>query len=180
MNLIFTVIFVLSATIMIFIDPENVLSALNDGGRKAVELSLALTAIYAVWSGVSAVAEKTGVNSKIAKLLSPAIKFLFGKQDEQTEKQLSLNISANLLGLGGVATPAGINAAELLSKREDEKGLHTLFILASTSIQILPSTVISLRAQFASASPSDIFLPTLFSTALSTAVGLLLLRVFSK
>ncbi len=180
MNLIFTLIFVISAAVMAFINPESVLSSLTNGGRKAVELSLALTAVYSVWSGISAVAEKAGINSKISAFLSPVVNFLFGKQDEETKKQLSLNLSANLMGLGGIATPAGIKSAELLSAKKDERGLNTLFILASTSIQLLPSTVISLRSQFGSVSPSDIFLPTLLSTSISTLSGLLLLHIFSK
>ena len=133
MNFIFTLILTVSALIMAFVSPESVVSAMTDGGTKGVTLSLTLIAVYSVWSGVMEIAEKSGITNKIAKLLSPVIDFLFPKIGGETKKQISINLSANLFGLGGIATPAGIKSAELLSKNGDPDGLDTLFILASTA-----------------------------------------------
>ncbi len=180
MNVIFIVIFLASVILITFFDPELALKSMTDGAMKAVTLSLTLTAVYAVWSGVNEVAEKSGITEKIAKLLSKPIDKLFSNPDMKTKKQLSLNISANLFGLGGIATPAGINAAELLSEKGNNDGMDTLFVLSATSIQILPTTVIALRQQYGSVSPSDIFLPTLLSTLVSTLVGLTLLKLSKK
>lgn len=177
MNFIFTVILTLSVVVMAFVSPESVVAAMTDGAKKGVALSITLIAVYAVWSGVMEIAEKSKITDKLSKFLSPVIDFLFFRPNKETKKQISLNISANLFGLGGIATPAGINSAELLSKRGDKDGLDVLFILAATSIQILPTTVIALRQQYGSTAPSDIFLPTLLSTAVSTATGLILLKL---
>ncbi|MBR1677671.1 MAG: hypothetical protein IJ706_10235 [Clostridia bacterium] len=178
MNVIFIAVFTISVAVMAFIEPNAVVGAMTEGGKKALELTFSLTVIYAVWLGVSEVAEKAGVNKKIAKLLSPAVDKLFKNADEETKKHLSMNISANLLGLGGVATPYGINAANLLDKKGDTDGLDKLFIIAATSIQILPTTVISLRQSYNSVAAADIFLPTLLSTIVSTLSGLLMLKIF--
>ena len=180
MNLIFTFILAISIGIMLFTRPESVVSAMTDGATKAVTLSLTLTAIYSLWGGISEMAEQTGVNAKIANALSPIIDRLFKKQPSEIKKQLSLNVSANLFGLSGIATPSGINAARLLGERKDYAGINTLFVLSATSIQILPTTVVSLRISYGSLSPSDIFLPTLLSTALSTVSGLALLKISDR
>ncbi|MBO6262778.1 MAG: hypothetical protein J6N93_00690 [Clostridia bacterium] len=107
MNVIFIAVFTISVAVMAFIEPNAVVGAMTVGGRKALELTFSLTVIYAVWLGVSEVAEKAGVNKKIAKLLSPAVDKLFKNADEETKKHLSMNISANLLGLGGVQLSEG-------------------------------------------------------------------------
>ena len=180
MNFIFTVILILSVSAMIFTNPDAVIASMTGGVTKAVTLSITLVAVYALWSGITEVAEKTGINGKIAKLLSPIIDFLFKKQPEEIKKQLSLNVSANLFGLGGIATPTGIKSAELLGKNSDYRAMDVLFVLSATSIQLLPTTVITLRQQYGSAMPSDIFLPTLLSTAVSTFFGLSLLSLFQK
>ncbi len=180
MNLIFTVVFVISIIIFIFTNPELALKAMTNGASKAVTLSLTLTAVYSIWAGVNEVAERTGITDKLSKLLSKPIDLLFNRPNAETKKHLSQNIAANLFGLGGIATPAGINAANLLSEKEDKDGMDTLFVLSATSIQLFPTTVISLREQYGSASPSDIFLPTLLSTVVSTAVGLFLLYLTRK
>lgn len=177
MNFIFGVIFILSAVIMTLSSPEGVISAMTSGATKAVTLSLTLTAVYALWSGVQGMTEKTGINGKIEKLLSPVINFLFKNADVETKRYLAVNLSANLLGLGGIATPAGIKSASLMGQKGDGDGMATLFVLAATSIQLLPTTVIALRESYGSVSPSDIFLPTLLSTAISTATGIILLQI---
>ena len=180
MNFIFTVILTVSVLLMAFISPESVVSSMTDGAAKGVTLSITLIAVYAVWSGVMEMAEKSGITNKLAKFLSPIIDRLFSRPEKETKKQISLNLSANLFGLGGIATPAGISAAELLDKKGDREGLNVLFILAATSIQILPATVIAMRQRYGSTTPSDIFLPTLLSTAVSTATGLFLLKLTKK
>ncbi|MBO4262837.1 MAG: hypothetical protein J5903_03525 [Clostridia bacterium] len=177
MNIIFIVVFICSVAAATFISPETAVAAMTDGAVKAVTLSLSLTALYAVWSGVAEVAEKAGVTQKISRMLSPVTSFIYGETDEKTRGQLSLNFTANLLGLGGIATPAGINAAKLLCEDHNDKAADALFIVAATSIQLLPVTVVTLRGQYGSSSPSDIFLTTLLSTAVSTLTGLLLLKL---
>ena len=180
MNAIFTVVFIISVGIFTFTDPNGALKAMTDGGQKAITLSLSLAVIYAVWSGVMQIAEDCGITEKTAKILKPVIDKLFGKTDDETKKYLSLNLGANILGMGGIATPAGIEAMTRLNESGNKNGACMLFVIASTSIQLLPTTVISLRQTYSSADAFDIFLPSLLSTAISTAVGIALCFLTAK
>lgn len=177
MNAVFTVIFIISAIALTFVSPDGVLSAMLGGGQKAVELTMTMTAIYAVWLGVMKVAEDGGITEKLAKLLKRPVGWLFGSVSERAAGYITLNVSANLLGLGGVATPMGISAATELDAEDNFYAQCVLFILAATSLQLLPTSVVSLRADSGSASPGDIILPTLLATAFSTLFGLVAVRL---
>ncbi len=180
MNAIFTVVFILTVVIFAFTDPNGALKAITDGGQKAVALSVSLIAVYAVWSGFMQIAEDCGLTEKTAEFFEPLIDKLFGKTDKETKKYVSLNIGANLLGMGGVATPAGIEAMKRLTDGGNKNGACMLFVLAATSIQLLPTTVVSLRQTYSSADAFGIFLPSLLSTVVSTAVGILLCFATAK
>lgn len=163
--------------------PQDALSALSAGANKAVSLSLELCAIYAVWSGIMKILEETGIANKLCLLLSPVIDFLFGKNLTREAKQyISLNMSANILGMGGAATPMGIKA---ISAMDDGKDVATpqmimLVVLASTSLQLIPTSVIGLLTENGAKNPTSIILPSLISSFVSTFVGVLLVKLFSK
>lgn len=180
MNVIFTLVFLFSVGAFLFSDPDGALAAMTKGGEKAIALSLSLLSVYCVWMGITEIADKSGLTAKLSSLLKKPISFLFPLADEETRKYISVNLGANLLGLGGVATPAGISATTLMANRGDDEGITALFVLASTSIQILPATVIGLRQRAGSVSPADIFLPTLLSTIVSTGTGLILCRLTKR
>ncbi len=94
---------------------------------------------------------------------------------------ISMNLSVNLLGISGAATPYGIQAANLLDKTDNaEYASAMLFVLNATSLQLIPTSIIAVRVALGSASPNDIVLPTLLATSLSTIVGVLLTKVFIK
>ena len=174
MNFIFATIFILSATTLTLINPNEVLKAMTDGATKGTTLCLGLISIYTVWSGILQVAEDAGLLSKLSRFLSPIVKRLFRNTDEKTREQITVNLSANLLGMGGIATPSGIEATTRLTESGNHDGACLLFILASTSLQILPTTIISIRQSFGSINPFNIFLPSLISTSISTGLGILL------
>ena len=177
MNAVFSVIFFLSAVALTFSSPDDVLSSMLGGGQRAVELTMTMTAVYAVWLGVMKVAEDSGLTEKLAKLLKRPVGWLFGKVPESAAGYITLNLSANLLGLGGVATPMGVSAAAELDKDDNFYARCVLFVLAATSLQLLPTSVISLRAESGSVSPGDVILPTLIATAFSTVSGIAAVRV---
>ena len=102
---------------------------------------------------------------------------MFKTNDEKTINEISLNLSANLLGIGGVATPSGINAMQLLDDKNNEFGKTMLFTITATSIQIFPITVIQLMAEYGSINPYAVFLPTLLTTFLSTLFGVIMVFV---
>ena len=174
MNVIFSVIFVISAIFLCFINPNLVLKAMSDGASKSIELCISLVSIYALWSGILQIAENSGLVKKLSKILNPIVNKLFANVDDKTHEQITINLSANLLGMGGIATPSGINATTLMTDKNNHDGACLLFILASTSLQIIPTTVVTLRQSFGSKNAFDIFLPSLISSAVCTLVGIAL------
>lgn len=180
MNGIFATIVTISLILLTIKSPSEILPALSLGVEKAASLSVKLFFVYALWLGVYELIKSSGIGRLIAKILKKPVEFVFGKTDEKISELLCTNISANLLGIGGVATPAGIEAEMLLEKSRNSYAQNALFVLASSSIQLLPLSVISLRSGLGSSSPQDIILPTLLSTAVSTTCGILLTKIFCK
>ncbi len=159
---------------MLFTNPEGFLPAMLSGAGKALNLAVSLFAIYAVWLSLSAVSEKCGINERLSRLLRPICARCFKTQNDAALKNITMNLTCNILGIGGAATPFGIKAVEEMEKDKNGFGQKLLFVLNATSLQIIPTTVISLRAGAGSTSAGDIFLPTLISTAACTAIGVIL------
>lgn len=181
MNFIFGLIFTVSCVILLFSSPEAVLSAMLSGGEKALNLSLKLIVIYAVWMGVFEILERTGIAKKFAKILKPVNKLLFGELTEKENEYMSLNISANMLGMSGATTPMGIKSiAELEKRKNTDYQIIMFFVINATSIQLIPTSVIGLRTSLGSTSPGDIILPTILSTLVSSLVGVLLVKIFVR
>ena len=108
--------------------------------------------------------------------------WVFGKTDEETRKNICLNVSSNILGLGSAATPFGVKAMQGL---DDGTGIATkamimLVVINSTGVQLLPTTVIGMRAIAGSVSPSVILLPTLVATFVPTALGIFLVKMLYR
>ncbi len=181
MNIIFGIIIIFSIVLLVFNNPENVISAMLSGGEKALALSTKMVVIYAVWMGVFALLEQSGLDKKLAKLLRPLNKFLFGPLPDSANDYISLNMSANLLGMSGATTPMGIKSISELEKFSGtEYAITMFFVINATSIQLIPSSVLALRTTFSSTSPSDIIIPTILSTLLSSVIGVLLVKVFVR
>ena len=148
----------------------------------AFELALELCAVYAVWLGILELVEASGLSAKLAKLLHPFIKKIFKINDIETEKYIALNMSSNMLGLGNASTPLGIAAMKRL---DNGSGVAThagimLIVINSTSIQLLPSTIIGLRAAAGSTNAGDIILPTLLATICTFVLGISLVFLIGK
>lgn len=180
MNAIFTTIFLLSALVMCFTAPADFLPAMLDGGLNAAKCCLTLFCIYVVWMGLSAVAEDCRITKGAAKLLSPLCTKLFKTKNNDALKNITMNISCNLLGIGGAATPYAVKAVESLEKDKNHFAQDLLFIINSTSIQLIPTTVIALRAAAGSSAAYDIAIPSLIATFVSTFTGAALYIAFNK
>ena len=181
MNAIFGIILIVTMTMMLFISPEGVLSAFLSGGEKALALSVQMTVVYAVWLGILNVFEKTGLSVKFARALKPANKLLFGTLPEKANDYVSLNISANILGMSGATTPMGIKAVTELEKHKGtEYAIAMFFVINATSVQLIPSSVLALRLKYGAQAASDIILPTILATLLSSIIGVLLVKIFIK
>lgn len=180
MNVIFTAVCIASMIAIALVAPDKLLSTLLGGAESAAKMALTLFCIYAVWMGLSSLAEKSGLSKCIAKGLKPVAKRVFRTDSEEAGEFLTMNLSCNLLGLGGAATPYAVKAIGELEKEKNTFAQKLLFVINATSIQILPTTVIALRASAGSASPSDIFLPSLICTAISTSVAVILFLLGNK
>lgn len=169
-------------TTMLFINPQDTLQGMIEAVNGALKLSFSLMALYAIWLGILNILEQTGFNKKLSGGLKPMIHFLFGRVPESTAEYISMNIAANLLGMGNAATPMGIKA---INSMDDQSGVATdamimFFVINASSIQLLPTTVISLRAALNSQNPADIILPTLITSFISLFCSVLLVKIILK
>lgn len=174
MNKIWFWLTIISICILIYVNPEIVLPTMLEASESSLKLCVSLCAIYAVWLGILQVMEDSGINKKLSKLLTPVSKKLFGPVDEKTNELLCMNISCNILGMGGAATPLGMKAMQRLDDGTGiaNRAMIMLIIFASTSLQILPTTVIGLRITAGSSNPSDIIIPTIIAAVVTTFSGI--------
>ncbi len=177
MNVIFPLIVILSVTALLITSPQAMLETFDTATNKSIELFITLIGVYAVWQGVSALLEKSGLSKKIAKILNKPIKKLFNTNSDEAVYQISINLASNALGLSGMATPAGIDGMKFLDDESNEHAKTLLTVISSTSVQILPISVIQLLASY-NQNPSIIVIVSLIPTVFSTALGILLCKVF--
>ena len=167
---------------LLVVNPSAVLSEMLGASASALELCIELCAVYAVWLGILELVEVSGLSQKLAKLLRPLIKKIFKVDNEETQKIIAMNVSANMLGLGNAATPMGIRAMQALDDKTGKANfaMIMLVVVNATSIQLLPTTVIGLRERAGSTNPSDIILPTLIATFCTTILGIVLVHLIDR
>ena len=161
-------------------------AALLSGAGAAIELCVAMAGALALWAGLGKLMEHTGLSSGLARLLSPILGWLFPKSrtDPDLAGHLSANVTANLLGLGNAATPMGIRAAGRLRDPRDPARatdeLCRLVVMNTASIQLLPTTVATLRRTAGCTKPFDILPCVWVSSILSVSAGLLAAWVLGR
>lgn len=170
-------LFVIVATV-----PEQALMVMMDASANGVQMSIEFLGIYAIWLGILQVLDDTRLSHKLSQVLAPSIRKIFGKTDSETEKNICLNVASNILGLGSAATPFGIKAMQGMDKGDElaTKGMMMLIVINSTGVQVLPTTVIGLRALAGSVSPSAIIWPTVVATFVPTIIGILLVKLIYR
>lgn len=178
MNILWTVITIAALAALTVTNPQSVLTVCLDSSSQALKTALELTAVYCVWLGVFKIAEECRLVEKLSKLLKPLNKWLYGNVSDVAAGYVSLNLASNLLGVGNAATPSAIAA---IKEVEHDVKLSRfgamLFVVNATSVQLLPTTVIGLRASMGSVSPSDIILPNFISTVITSVIGIALVFV---
>ena len=169
---------------LVFGKTSELSSAAILGATQAFELVLKLAGGLCFWSGIMKVAQKAGICDAIAKLLRPILKLIFPKLPEKSTacKLISMNISANLLGLGNAATPFGIAAMKELSHLNLNKSVASdemvcFAVINSSSIQLLPTTLCLLRASYGAKNPLDVLPCIICASVLSLSVGLILAKI---
>ena len=179
-NYIWCAMIIISIIVSVFNGTvSETIDAAFEGAKSAVFTVLSFAGVMCFWTGIMKIAEKSGLSQKIEKLLRPIINFLFPNSGDEAKNYIAMNMSANLLGMGNAATPMGIKAMSCLD-RENANPLYAsdnmcmLVVLNTTSIQLIPTTIIALRAAASSADPFSIILPIWISslTAVLSAVSL--------
>lgn len=150
---------------------EQLNSAIFSSTSDAITLSIDLLGTICLWNGIMQVANKTTIINKLTNLLNPILKVLFPeiKENKHIKKEISMNIIANILGLGNAATPLGLKAMKSMQKENLQKdtlsnSMLVFIVLNTASIQIIPTTVIAIRNSLGSSNPTAIIFPVWIAT----------------
>ena len=160
-------------------------TAAMEGAASAVELCLSMLGAMCLWSGMMEVMARAGLSAKLSRLLGPVLRRLYPDfaADRAVMDAVSANVSANLLGLGNVATPPGMEAARRMAARTDgvaSDSLCLLVVCCTASIQLLPTTVAAVRAAAGCKTPFDILPAVWFASAIALTAGILAAKLMSK
>lgn len=162
-------------------------SAILSGAGDAVTLCIKLLGTLCLWGGVMNIAEKSGLTIVISRLLSPLLKRVFPKIgcNDPAMQSISMNVTANLLGLGNAATPLGIEAMKRLRDNNPLKDTASdemicFVVLNSAALHIIPTTVALLRQEFGSAAPFDIMPASWIASCVALCVGLAAAKGFNR
>ena len=176
------------------------MTAVTDGAiqasKEAVTLCITMLGVMTLWTGVLEIGHRSGLVDQLARRMGPVLIFLFPRLDPDGEarKQISVNMIANILGLGWAATPAGLKAMEELKKVEEERGMGgaarqegtasnemcTFLIINISSLQLIPMNMIAYRSQYGSVNPTAIVGPALAATFISTVVAVIFCRIMDR
>ncbi|SDL64898.1 nucleoside recognition domain-containing protein [Sediminibacillus halophilus] len=163
---------------------EEVNEALFESADDAVMLSIGLISVLVFWLGLMKVAEEAGLLTMLAKLFKPLVTRLFPDipKDHPAMGYILSNFTANLFGLGNAATPMGIKAMEQmkqLSKTDEaSRSMITFLAINTSSLTLIPATVIAIRMKYDSVAPTEIVGTTIIATLISSAAAIIIDRLF--
>ena len=182
MSKIWIVMIISSLVMTCFSAPGSIISTMMTAAKMGVTMSIEFIGIYAVWLGIMQVLDDCKLSHKLSNVLSRPIRKIFGQTDTETEKNICLNIASNIIGIGSAATPYGVKAMKGLDKGGEKatRAMIMLVVINSTGIQVLPTTVIGMRAMAGSVSPSCVLWPTIVATFVPTILGILLVAMCYK
>ena len=182
-------IFIIISFIYAFISGniEKLNSGIFESTKSAVELSLTFLGTMCLWNGIMHIAYKSKLINKIVRLLNPIINKLFPdiKKEEKIKKEISMNMVANILGLGNAATPLGIKAMKSMQEINKDKNKLSnsmmMFIVINTaSLQLIPTTVIAIRTSLKSINPTSIVVPVWGATICAILIAIIFTKIKIK
>ena len=187
----FLLAFVIALGKLIFMGDTTEFPAIMDStfaqAKSAFEISLGLTGVLALWMGIMKIGEKGGLVNGLARLLSPVLCRIFPDipKGHPAMGTMFMNFSANMLGLDNAATPMGLKAMQELQeinpKKDTASNPMIMFLVLNTSgLTLIPITVLLYRSQMGAANPTDVFIPILLATTVSTIVGLLVTSIYQR
>ena len=166
---------------------DKVNSGIFESTKSAVELSLTFLGTMCLWNGIMQVAYNSKLMDKIVKFLSPIINKLFPeiKREEKIKKEISMNIVANIFGLGNAATPLGIKAMNSMQNVNKEKNtlsnsMMVFIVINTASLQLIPTTVIAIRTSLGSNNPTSIVTPAWGASICSVIAAVIVTKIIIK
>lgn len=166
---------------------DKITEAIVLGSESTVSFLIELVGIMCFWCGVMKIAEKSGLTAQIARILRPLLKKLFKEAatDEKALGAIVMNLTANMMGLSNAATPFGIKAMEEMERLNKKSSVASndmaLFLVMNAAcIQLVPTTVISIRAAANSVNPGIIILPAIISTTIAAIVGVVCCKILQR
>lgn len=187
----FLIAFVIGLVRFVFMGDTEVFPAMMNStfssAKTAFEISLGLTGVLSLWLGVMKIGERGGVVNALARVLSPVFTKLFPDipKGHPATGSIFMNIAANMLGLDNAATPLGLKAMEQLQSLNTKKDTATnpmiMFLVLNTSgLTIIPVSILVYRAQLGAAQPTDVFIPILIATFVSTLAGIIVTSLYQR
>lgn len=166
---------------------ENFNNSIFSSCNQAVELTIKLFGTMCLWNGLMRIVQETSLISRLSNMIGPVMKILFPKikKEDKEYKEITVNIIANLLGIGNAATPLGIKAMQTMQEKNPDKERITdsmaLFIVLNTaSLQLIPTTVIAVRASLGSTNAVQIILPVWIATITADLAGIIASKILMK
>lgn len=162
-------------------------SAVIQGGQDAVNLLLRLVANMCLWGGIMEIAQQSGITKMVSGLLRPVLKLIFPKikNNSYILQAISMNVTANILGLGNAATPLGLEAMRRLQTVNDNPSyasdeMIAFVVMNTAAMRIIPTTVATLRGQYGSKSPMEIMPASILTSACALLVGISAAKIGCK
>ena len=188
LNIIWTLFIIISFIYAIFTGKiADVSNGIFESAESAVSLTVTFFGTICLWNGIMQIAKKTSLMKKLTKLFSPLISFLFPelRKNSKAYEEISLNMVANLLGLGNASTPLGLKAMETLQKENDKKdtlsnSMAMFIVLNTASLQLIPTNVIAIRSSLGSTAPSNIIIPVWIATLVAAIVAIVSTKILMK
>lgn len=164
---------------------DATVNAVFEGAQSAVSTLISFAGAMCFFTGLMNIAKKSGVSDFIARLLSPVVSFLFPDASDKAKEYIAMNITANILGMGNAATPMGMLAAKTLDEENETPEIPSfnmcmLVVLNTTSFQLVPTTIIALRAAALSHSPTSVILPIWLTSAFAVVMGTASVKLMQK
>lgn len=187
----FLIAFIVALVKLIFFADFTVFPAIMqstfDTSKQGFEISLGLTGVLSLWLGIMKVGEKGGVVNALARLLGPVFARLFPDvpKGHPVVGNVFMNLAANMLGLDNAATPLGLKAMEglqeLNAKKDTASNPMIMFLVLNTSgLTLIPVSIMTYRFQCGAAQPTDIFVPILLATFVSTLAGIIITSLYQR
>lgn len=157
-----------------------------EGGQNAVDLLLRLVSMLCLWGGIMEIADKSGITKALSRIMSPIIKLIFPrlKNEPYIREAISMNITANVLGLGNAATPLGLEAMRRLQevnpytdKASDE--MVVFVVMNTAAMHIIPTTVATLRGQYGSQNPMEIMPASILTSFSALMIAITVAKLFN-